>query len=160
MPRSIRHIQIRRHVDLRFSRQSSKRFVQQNSVENLQPGVSSAATFGRQERPLLLQRSKRDRQGRTRLVVRRVATPAVQEVRHFAQSNCLSILLGRFEVNFLILGQRDRIERVAAIRGQDLVGPALAFVVRPERDAAASGSAFVTPRAGSTLGSVAGVGQS
>jgi hypothetical protein len=59
----------------------------------------------------------------------------------------------------LVFRQRDGIEGVAAVGGQDPVGAAAALVVRPERDAGAGRAALVAPAASSALGPVAGVGQ-
>ena len=136
MPRSVGYVDVRGHVDLRFSGQTSQRLVDQDAVRNFQPGPAAAATFGRKQRPFLLERSERDRQRRLAVDVGSVATPPVEDVRHFGESNRLPELFRRLEVNLLVLGQGDRVERLGAVRGYDLVGAAGALVVGPERDAA------------------------
>ena len=62
-------------------------------------------------------------------------------------------------MNLLVLGQGDRVERLGAVRSNDLVGAAGALVVGPERDAASGRPAFVASGASPALSSVAGVGQ-
>ena len=131
VPGPVSNVDVCSHVDLRFTGQAAQRFVDQNSLRNFKPRSAAAAAFGRQQRPILLQRSKGDGQRRLVVDVGRVTTPTVQNVGHLAEPNGLPVLLRRSEVHLLVLGQCDRLEGIAAVWSQDLVLATLTLVMGP-----------------------------